>query len=468
MVCRYDRLYLFVYLRNGENVLSTIALQIILQLVLILINGFFTGTEKAITSLNIAKLHNLEKHGRKYAGRLLKITEEPESFLLTARMGRTLTAYLGAAFAAVNFTGHPVAWIYDELGFTLFPKEVLWVISLILVMLFLSYLTMIFARLVPERIAGKKPLAWAKASYGAISVLTVLFNPFILLVRGTTGLVLHILHLQAEEDAEGVTEEDIRMMVDKGEEKGSIDENEKEWIQNIFDFDDLSVRRVMTPRTDVIAVSLEDESEEIVRLIEETGRSRYPVYGEDLNHIEGILYARDFLLAMGRGEQIDLKEMIRPAYFVPESIHADVLFADMQKKKIHFAVIIDEYGAMEGIVTMEDLVEEIVGNIYDEFDPEEDPEIVQLEEGLFKVTGNTTIDDLAEELDIELHMGEESYETVGGLVISLLEAIPEDGVSFDVEGFDLHIHVEGEDIKDRRIERAYVTKLKEKEKTEED
>lgn len=448
--------------------MSTIAMQIIWQLVLIIVNGFLTGTETAIESLNTAKLHQLEEDGRKYAERLLKIIDEPESFLLAIRMSRTLTAYLGAALAAVNFTAYPVVWIYEKLEFTFFPKQVLWVLSLILVLLLLSYFTMIFARLVPERIAEKKPLAWAKASYGVVSALAVILKPFILLVRGTAGLVLRILHLHAEEDAESVTEEEIRMMVDMGEEKGSIDENEKEWIQNIFDFDDLSVRRVMTPRTDVIAISLEDGTEEILHLIEETGRSRYPVYEEDLNHIEGILYARDFLLAMSRDEQIELKEMIRPAYFVPESIHADILFADMQKKKLHFAVIIDEYGAMEGIVTMEDLVEEIVGNIYDEFDPEEEPEIVQLEEGLFKVTGNTTIDDLAEELDIELHMGEESYETVGGLVISLLEAIPEDGISFDVEGFDLHIHVEGEDIKDRRIERAYVSKLKEKEKTEED
>ncbi|MCH5271064.1 MAG: HlyC/CorC family transporter [Lachnospiraceae bacterium] len=448
--------------------MNTIVPQILLQLILILVNGFFTGTETAITFLNAGKLHKLEESGRKYAERLLKIAEEPEAFLLAIRMGRTLTAYLGAAFAAVNFAGYPVVWIYEELQFTLLPQKVLWVISLVLVLLLLSYFTMIFARLVPERIAEKKPLAWARASYGVVSALAVLLKPFIFLVRGTAGLILRVLHLQAEGDTESVTEEEIRMMVDKGEEKGSIDENEKEWIQNIFDFDDLSVRRVMTPRTDVIAVSLEDEPEEIVRLIEETGRSRYPVYSEDLNHIEGILYVRDFLLAMSRGERIELKEMMRPAYFVPESIHADVLFADMQKKKIHFAVIIDEYGAMEGIVTMEDLVEEIVGNIYDEFDPEEDPEIVQLEEGLFKVTGNTTIDDLAEELDMELHLEEESYETVGGLVISLLEAIPEDGVSFDVEGFDLHIHVEGEDIKDRRIERAYVTKLKVKEETAED
>ena len=448
--------------------MGTIGLQIILQLGFILINALLTGTETAANALNPSRLHRLEEEGRGYAGRLLKMAEKPDDYLLALRMGRTLTVCLGAAAAAVNFTGYPVNWLYEELGFTLFPRWVLWVFSLLLVMLILSYFTMILARLVPERIAGKKPVAWSRIFYGFTVGLTALLKPFILLVNGTAGLVLRILHLQDEEEAESVTEEEIRMMVDKGEEKGNIDENEKEWIQNIFDFDDLSVRRVMTPRTDVIAVSLENTPEEIVKLIEETGRSRYPVYAEDLDHIEGILYARDFLLAMGRGKEIALKELLRPAYFVPESIHADVLFTDMQKKKIHFAVIVDEYGAMEGIVTMEDLVEEIVGNIYDEFDPEEDPEIVKLEEGLFKVTGNTTIDDLAEELGIELHMGEESYDTVGGLVISLLEAIPEDGVSFDVEGFGLHIHVEGEDIRDRRIERAYVTKLEESVKAAED
>lgn len=269
--------------------------------------------------------------------------------------------------------------------------------------------------------------------------------------------ILRMLQRKFKTGAEGVTEEEIRMMVDIGEEKGNIDVNEKEWIQNIFDFDDVSVRRVMTQRPDVIAISLEDDRDEILRVIEESGLSRFPVYDEDLDDIAGILYARDFLLAVCKNKEVQIKDVLRPAYFVPESIHADTLFTDMQKKKIHIAVIIDEYGAMEGIVTMEDLVEEIVGNIYDEFDPVEEPEIVQLEENRWCVSGNTTIDDLAKELSMELDMEEEDYDTVGGLIISLLQAIPEDGVSFEVEGFGLHIHVE--DIQDRRIEKAYISKL---------
>ena len=229
--------------------MGTISIQIMLQLLFILINGLLTGTETAITSLNPARLRKLEEEGKAYAGRLLKLEEEPEDFLLAVRMGRTLTVCLGAAFAAVNFTAYPVNWLYEEVGFTFFPREVLWVFFLLLVMLVLSYFTMILARLVPERIAGKKPVAWSRCFYGLIVGLAVLLKPFILLVNGTTKLVLYILHLQAEEEAESVTEEEIRMMVDKGEEKGNIDENEKEWIQNIFDFDDLSVRRVMTTRT---------------------------------------------------------------------------------------------------------------------------------------------------------------------------------------------------------------------------
>lgn len=331
---------------------------------------------------------------------------------------------------------------------------------MVLLTLIFAYLMLLFGELLPTRIAGQKSYEWARKAAVAVSVFALLVKPVTWTLSALSGLLLRLLHLKAEEPDEEITEEEIRMMVDIGEEKGNIDVNEKEWIQNVFDFDDLSVRRVMTPRTEVVAISVEDDREEILRVIEEKGLSRYPVYDEDLDDVVGILYARDFLLAVGKGEEVHIKDLLRPAYFVPESIHADSLFTDMQKKKIHIAVIVDEYGATEGIVTMEDLVEEIVGNIYDEFDPEEEPEIVQLEDNLWRVTGNTTIDDLAKELNMELEMEEEDYDTVGGLIISLLQAIPEDGVSFDVEGFSLHIHVE--DICDRRIEKAYISKIADK------
>lgn len=437
--------------------MSTIVLQLVLQFLLIMVNAFFAGTEMAVVSLNTTRLHKLEEDGDKRAAKLLKLVEEPSDFLSTIQIGITLAGYLGSALAAENFSGYLVTWLYDDLGFTLISESAMSVIAIFLITLILAYFTLVLGELVPKRIAMQKSYEFAKFSYGVISGISIVMKPVIRFLSFSTNLVLRILRLKTEAETDEITEEEIRMMVDIGGEKGNIDVNEQEWIQNIFDFDDLSVRRVMTQRTDVVAISLEDTKEEIIGTIAESGLSRYPVYDEDLDDIVGILYARDFLLAASRGGEVLIKDVLRPAYFVPESIHADTLFTDMQKKKIHIAVIIDEYGAMEGVVTMEDLVEEIVGNIYDEFDPVEEPEIVKQEENLWCVTGNTSIDTLADELDIDLDMEEEDYDTVGGLIISLLQAIPEDGVSFDVEGFGLHIHVE--DIQDRRIEKAYISKL---------
>lgn len=439
--------------------MRTIILQLFLQLLLILINAFFAGTEMAVVSLNTTKLHRLEEDGDKHAARLLKLLTQPANFLSTIQIGITLAGYLGSALASENFSGYLVNWLYNDLQFTLISESALSIIAIVIITILLSYFTLVLGELVPKRIAMQKPFEWAKAAYGVVSGISMAMKPLIRFLAFSTNLVLRILHLKTEAEDENVTEEEIRMMVDIGEEKGSIDENEKEWIQNIFDFDDVSVRKVMTQRTDVIAISIDDSVDEILQTIEETGLSRYPVYDESLDDIVGILYARDFLLATSKGKNMHIKDILRSAYFVPDSIHADTLFTDMQKKKIHIAVIIDEYGAMEGIVTMEDLVEEIVGNIYDEFDPVEEPEIVKLEDNLWKVSGNTTIDDLAEELNMDLDLEDEDYDTVGGLIISLLQAIPEDGVSFEVEGYELHIQVKAEDIQDRRIEKAYIRKL---------
>ncbi|MBQ9135255.1 MAG: HlyC/CorC family transporter [Lachnospiraceae bacterium] len=445
--------------------MSTIVWQLLLQAVLIGVNAFFAGTEMALVSLNTTKLHRLEEDGDKHAAKLLKLVEEPSAFLSTIQVGITLAGYLGSALAAENFSGYLITWIYEDLKFTAIPESVMSVIAIFVITLILAYFTLVFGELVPKRIAMQKSYEMAKFSYKIISGISFVMKPIIKFLSFSTNLVLKLMRLKTETEEEEVTEEEIRMMVDIGEETGNIDENEKEWIQNIFDFDDLNVRRVMTPRTDVVAVSAEASNEDVLQIIEESGRSRYPVYGEDLDDIVGILYARDFLLALGKDGEVKINDILRSAYFVPESIHADRLFTDMQKKKIHIAIIVDEYGAMEGLVTMEDLVEEIVGNIYDEFDPEEEPEIVKLEENLWKVTGNTAIETMAEELEIELDTENLDYDTVGGLIISLLQAIPEDGVNFDVEGMGLHIHVE--DIVDRRIEKAYISKVTQEETEEE-
>lgn len=233
-----------------------------------------------------------------------------------------------------------------------------------------------FGELVPKRIALQKSYEWAKMACGVIRGMAFVLRPVIWLLSVSVNGVLRLLHMKVEAEEENVTEDEIRMMVDLGGEKGAIDEDEQEWIQNVFDFGDSSVRESMTPRSDMDALDIESTDGEILEMIQETGRSRFPVYEESVDTILGILNVRDYLLDRNAGKNTALKDLLRPAYFVPETMKADNLFKEMQKEKVHIAVVVDEYGGTEGIITMEDLLEEIVGNIYDEFDKAEQPEIV--------------------------------------------------------------------------------------------
>ncbi|MGN1003941.1 MAG: hemolysin family protein, partial [Oscillospiraceae bacterium] len=240
------------------------------------------------------------------------------------------------------------------------------------------------------------------------------------------------------------------------EEKGAIEANEKEMIENIFEFNNTTAEDVMVHRTDMVMIWLEDPAEEILRVIEESGMSRFPVYNENADDIVGILSTRDYLFNTHRKEPKSFRDLLRPAYFVPESVRTDVLFRDMQSKKVHMAIVVDEYGGTSGLVTMEDLLEEIVGNIYDEFDPQDEQDIIRLEENLWRVAGSVELETLAEELDVELPE-EEEYDTLGGLVFSQLSVIPEDGSTVEVDACGLHIKVV--ELSDRRVEWALVSKL---------
>lgn len=257
-------------------------------------------------------------------------------------------------------------------------------------------------------------------------------------------------------EPDDVTEEEIRQIVDIGEEAGAIETAEREMIENIFEFNNRSAEDVMTHRTNVTAISVDDDRETVLNTIRETGLSRFPVYGEDMDDIIGTLSARVFLLNCLSDDPKPMKSLIREAYFVPETIQADTLFRDMQKKKIHMAIVIDEYGGMSGIVTMEDLLEEIVGNIYDEFDPQNEPEIQQLEDNLWRIAGNVPLDEVSEALDVTLPPADE-FDTLGGLVFSRLTSIPQDGSTPEVDAEGLHIRVEK--LEDHRVEYALVSKL---------
>ena len=428
-------------------------MEILLQIVLILVNAFFAGTEMAVVSLNATKLRKLQEEGDKTAGKLLKMVEDSSAFLSTIQVAITLAGYLGAAFAGENFAPVLSNWLYNDLGFQVLPLQALNNVAIIIITIILSYFTLVFGELVPKRIALQKSYEFAKVACGVIRVMATVLRPVIWLLSISVN---GVLRLKVEAEEENVTEDEIRMMVDLGGEKGAIDEDEQEWIQNVFDFGDTTVRESMTPRGDLDALDIESTDEEILEMIQESGHSRLPVYEENADSILGILNARDYLLARGTGKKTPLKELLRPAYFVPETIKADNLFKEMQKEKVHIAIVVDEYGGTEGIITIEDLLEEIVGNIYDEFDQPEQPEVVALGENQWRIAGSTPISTLVDDLELPLPESDD-YDTLGGLIVTRLNAIPKDGEQLDMEIDGVALHVEK--IEDHRIESVVVRLL---------
>lgn len=443
--------------------MNSILPQLLLQVILIFLNAFFAAAEIAVISLNASKLRKSAEDGDKTCARLLKLVEEPSGFLSTIQIGITLAGFLGSAFAADNFSGYLVDWVYKDLGFHSLPVSVLDTLSVIVITIILSYFTLIFGELVPKRIAMQKSFAVAKFVYRVVSFVALIMKPAVAFLSLSTNLVLKMFGMKTEAEEETVTEDEIRLMVELGEENGSIDSDEKEWIQNVLEFNDTIVRNCMTHESEIVAISADATDEEITQLITESGTSRYPVYQNDLHDIIGVLNARTFLLSRANGEKTDIRKLLRPAYFIPETVHASTLFRDMQKQKLHIAIVVDEYGDTSGIVTLEDLVEEIFGNIYDEFDENEPAEIEQLKENLWRVTGTADVDDIAKELDIDLPESSD-YTTLGGMVFSNLKTIPKDGTTVDLDVGDIHIHVDA--ISRRRIQSALVSKV-EKEPEEE-
>ena len=430
--------------------------QILLQVILIALNAYFAATEIALLSLNEGMLRKKAEEGDKKSALLLKITEQPTGFLSTIQIGITLAGFLGAAFGADNLAGRLSQWLIDEYQLTAAAADAVHTLSVILITLIISYFTLIFGELVPKRVAMRKSEAVARFTCKVVALLAAVMRPVIWLLTKSTNGVLRLIHIDPNQEDDEVSEEGIRMMVDIGEEKGAIQTGEKEMIENIFEFDNMTAEDVMVHRTDMEMLSVDDSPEEIEATIESTGLSRFPVYEKDVDDVIGILSTRVWLINARKPDPKPLRELLRPAYFVPESVPADKLFRDMQSRKVHLAVVIDEYGGTAGLVTMEDLLEEIVGNIYDEFDPLEDQEIVPLGEDSWRVAGSTDLDDVGKATGVKFPEDEES-ETLGGLVFAQLNVIPEDGSHPEVDVYGLHIRVDT--LTDRRVEWATVTKL---------
>ncbi|MDD4509663.1 MAG: hemolysin family protein [Oscillospiraceae bacterium] len=439
--------------------------QLLLQLVLIFINAFFASAEIAVLSLNENRLRRKAEEGDKKAAQMMKFVETPAKFLSTIQIGITMAGFLGSAFAAENFADRLTRWLVDIVHVTTLSQNVLHALSVIVITFILAYFTLVLGELVPKRLAMKYPEKVARMASGVIRGTSVVFKPLIWLLSISTNGILCLLHIDPNEERSDVSEDEIRLMVDIGEEKGTIESSERTMIENVFAFNNMTAEDVMIHRTDMKAIWVEDTPEEIVNTIERTGLSRFPVYEEDADDIIGILSTRQYLLNAHRGMPKPLREILRPAYFVPESVRTDILFRDMQTKKVHMAIVVDEYGGTSGLVTMEDLLEEIVGNIYDEFDPQDEQDIIKIEDNLWRIAGSTELENVAETLDILLPL-EEEYDTLGGLVFAQLSVIPEDGTQITVDACGLHIHVK--EIAERRVEWALVSKLPEQTQEEEE
>jgi putative hemolysin len=428
---------------------------ILFQFVLILINAFFAATEIAVISINENRVRKLAEDGDKKAAQLLRLAESPSNFLSTIQVCITLGGFLASAFAASNIASRITSSMIAG-GFNLLSEHALGTLSMIVVTIILSYFTLVLGELVPKRIAMQNPEKVARLTVRVIIAVQVIFKPIVWFLSISTNGLLRLLRINPHHDKSTVTEEEIRLMVDIGGEKGTIQEDEREMIENIFEFNNITAESVMVHRMDVVAVHVEDTFEDILQTIRESGLSRFPVYDEDIDDIIGILNTRDFLMNAHEEHKKTLRELMRPAYLIPETVQADVLFRDMQQQKVHMAIVVGEYGGMSGIVTMEDLLEEIVGNIYDEFDPAEENEIVKIGDNLWRVAGSVELETLAEELDIELPLDEE-YGTLGGMVFSCFNTIPEDGSTPEVDIYGLH--VKAEKIEEHRLESALVSIL---------
>lgn len=432
--------------------------QILLQIFLIALNAVFAAAEIAIISVNDTKLANMAAKGNKKAVRLAKLTSTPARFLATIQVAITLSGFLGSAFAADNFATYIVDWLL-KLGIPESAKGVLNSVSVIIITVILSYFTLVFGELVPKRVAMKKAESMALGISGLISFISKLFAPIVWFLTLSTNTMLRIFGIDPNEHEESVSEEEIRMMVDAGSEKGTIDEEEKELIQNVFEFDDLAADDIATHRTEIDLLWLEDGIEKWEETIHESRHTFFPVCKDTVDNIVGILNAKDYFRLKNKNVDNIMKECVRPAFFVPESVKADVLFRNMKKKKNYFAVVLDEYGGMAGIVTITDILESLVGD-YDEDSItalEEEPEISQIGENEWQILGTALISDVEEELKISLDC--EEADTFGGYIFSVLGIVPQDGETPFVETPVLEINIT--EVKEHRIEKT-VVHIKEK------
>ena len=429
-------------------------MELVIIILLILLNAFFAASEIAFISLNDAKIDKQAKEGSKKAKKIKDMLINPSKFLATIQIGITLSGFLSSSFSSETFASE-LAPVLNNLV----PQISLaaWNnIAIVVITIILSYFTLIFGELVPKRLAMRNSEKIAFATIGIIKTISVITAPFVKFLTFSTDIVSKIFGVSGNEE-ETVTEEEIRMMVDVGQEKGTIEQEEKNMINNIFEFNDKVASEIMRPRTEIFALDMNMTIAEVIEELSEDLRySRIPVYEEDIDNIKGIVYIKDMLLS-NKSKSTKIKNLMKEAYYVSETRAVNELFAELRKNRKQIAIVIDEYGGTSGIVTMEDILEEIVGEIYDEYDHVENM-IEKLDDATYIFNGNVAIYDVEQALDIAIEDGD--YDTLSGYLVEKLERIPTEkdkGVTIETNNVIYKI----EKVENRHIIKVKACKIEE-------
>lgn len=415
---------------------------------LILLNAFFASSEVALISLKPATVRRLGTEGGRRGRRLADLVGNSGRFLATVQVGVTFAGFMASAFAADTFSEPVTGWLYG-LGFQFLSKKILGGVIMVAITILLSYISLVFGELVPKQLGLRYAEAVALNVAGPIDFIARVTAPFVWFLNASVNFVLRLFGVTPGNSQE-VTEEEIRMMVDIGEENGAIESDEKRMIENVFEFNNTTAAEVMTHRTEMVALDIEAPPEEVEKVLMSCGFSRVPVYREDIDEIIGFLHFREYLSAKVQGNSApDIRKLLKPVYLAPETMRANILFRNMQSKKFGMAIILDEFGGTSGLVTIEDLLEEIVGSLYDEYD-EADIEIEQLGEGEWRIDGSMRLDEISRRLDLALP--EEEYDTIGGLVFGMLNEVPTVGATVELPVSGISIRVES--VEERRVDKV--------------
>ena len=440
---------------------TSLILQIVLLFVLILVNAFFATSEIAIISLNDSKIEKMAENGHKKAKQIMRLTENSSSFLSTIQIGVTLAGFLTSASASQVFAQRLTDAVSPILPESV-PVSLVHSISVVLITLIMSYFSLVFGELAPKRIAMQIPEKISFLAVGPLLFVAKITKPAVKLLSFSTNIVVRLFGFDPNSDEETVTEEEIRMMVDVGQAKGVSEDAQKELIDNICECDDIDVSDIMTHRTDMYAVEANDSLQHVIDISIERGYSRIPVYDDDPDNIIGIAYIKDLIPYIGKSlPENGLRSIMRKAYYVPETKKCGKLFKEMGESHVQMAIVVDEYGGTAGLVTLEDLLESIVGNIQDEYD-HESAEISRIDDATFTIDGTTDIEEVGDLINATFPDGD--YDTLGGYIISRLGFLPANGEmnSLEFENFRFTVL----SVEDRRIGKVKVEILPYDEKRE--